>query len=62
MIKPKSLTSLSFLFPCYNEALNIGTMIEQSIAIGDGYGIDYEVVIVDDGSKDATAAVKAENT
>ncbi len=57
MIKPKSLTSLSFLFPCYNEALNIGTMIEQSIAIGDGYGIDYEVVIVDDGSKDATADV-----
>ena len=54
MIKPRSLTSLSFFFPCYNEAENVGTMIEQSVQVGETYGIDYEVVVVDDGSTDGS--------
>ncbi len=55
MIKPKALTSISLLFPCYNEAGNIGSMIEQSVRIGEEYGVDYEVVVVDDGSSDNSA-------
>lgn len=54
MIKPRSLTSLSFFFPCYNEAENIGAMIEQAAQVGETYGVDYEVIVVDDGSRDAT--------
>lgn len=57
MFKPRSLTSLSFFFPCYNEAENVGTMIEQSIQVGEEYGIDYEVVVVDDGSRDGSAEI-----
>lgn len=60
MIKPRSLTSLSIVFPCYNEALNVGTMIEQAAQVADGYGVDYEVVVVDDGSTDRSAEIVRE--
>lgn len=55
MIKPKALTSISLVFPCYNEADNIGSMIEQAVKVGEDYGVDYEVVVVDDGSRDKSA-------
>ncbi len=55
MIKPKSLKSLSIFFPCYNESENLDSMIGQSVQIGEDYGIDYEVVVVDDGSRDNSA-------
>ena len=57
MIKPRALTSLSLFFPCYNEAENINSMIEQAVKVGEDYGIDYEVVVVDDGSRDASAEI-----
>ncbi len=60
MIKPKSLTSLSLFFPCYNESLNVGSMIEQAAKIGEDYGVDYEVVVVDDGSHDQSAQIVKE--
>ncbi len=55
MIKPRALTSLSLFFPCYNEADNVGTMIEQAVQVGESYGVDYEIVVVDDGSRDNSA-------
>ena len=57
MIKPKALTSLSIFFPCYKEAENVGTMVEQAVTVGEGYGVDYEVVVVDDGSRDGSAEI-----
>ena len=57
MIKPRSLTSLSIVFPCYNEATNVGRMIEEALAVGEAYGVDYEVVVVDDGSRDRSADI-----
>lgn len=57
MIKPKALKSLSICFPCYNEELNVGTMIEQAVQVGESYGVDYEVIVVDDGSRDRSAEV-----
>src|SRR3989338_8654335 len=57
MIKPKALTSLSIFFPCFNEASNVGTMIDQAVQVGTEYGIDYEVVVVDDGSSDNSAGI-----
>ncbi len=55
MIKPKALTSLTLFFPCYNESENVETMIQQAVQIGENYGIDYEVLVVDDGSSDDSA-------
>lgn len=57
MIKPKALGSLSIFFPCYNESENVDPMIEQAVQIGENYGIDYEVIVVDDGSRDDSAAI-----
>ncbi|MBI4432162.1 MAG: glycosyltransferase family 2 protein [Candidatus Omnitrophica bacterium] len=57
MIKPKALTSISFFFPCYNEEANVAVMIEQAVKVGEDYGVDYEVIVVDDGSSDRSAAI-----
>ncbi len=57
MIKPKALTSLSILFPCYNGADNVGALIEEAVKVAEGYSPDYEVLVVDDGSQDATSEV-----
>lgn len=57
MIRPRALTSLTLFFPCYNEAENVGTMIEQAVGVGEAYGVDYEVLVVNDGSSDDSADV-----
>lgn len=57
MIRPKALTSLSLFFPCYNESENVGSMIEQAVQVGEEYGADYEVVVVDDGSSDDSVSI-----
>jgi glycosyltransferase involved in cell wall biosynthesis len=57
MIKPRALKSLSLFFPFYNESLNINTLIEQLVKVGEDYGVDYEVIAVDDGSRDGSADI-----
>ena len=49
--------SISITMPAYNEEANIGEMIEDSIATVSKITDDYEVIVVDDGSKDGTASV-----
>jgi glycosyltransferase involved in cell wall biosynthesis len=46
--------SLSVFLPCYNEADNIERVAGQAIAVLENIGVDYELVIVDDGSRDGT--------
>ena len=45
---------LSLVVPCYNEAENVTAFQDAVISAFDGCGYDYEIVFVDDGSKDAT--------
>ena len=45
---------LSLVVPCYNEAENVAAFQEATIAAFEGCGYDYEIVFIDDGSKDAT--------
>ncbi len=45
---------LSLVVPCYNEAENVAAFQDAAIAAFAGCGYDYEIVFVDDGSKDAT--------
>jgi glycosyltransferase involved in cell wall biosynthesis len=45
---------LSLVVPCYNEAENVAAFQEAVISSFDGCGYDYEIIFVDDGSKDAT--------
>jgi dolichol-phosphate mannosyltransferase len=48
---------LSVIFPAYNEAANLRRFPEEVIPVLERLGRPYEIVIVDDGSKDDTAAV-----
>lgn len=45
---------LSLIVPCYNEAENVALFQEAVISAFSGCNYDYEIVFVDDGSKDAT--------
>ena len=45
---------LSLIVPCYNEAENVAAFQEAVISAFSGCGYDYEIVFIDDGSKDAT--------
>jgi glycosyltransferase involved in cell wall biosynthesis len=44
---------IAFLVPAYNEAATIGQVLEQI----DALGLDRQIVVVDDGSTDDTAAI-----
>ncbi len=45
---------LSLVVPCYNEAENVAAFQDAAIEAFRGCGYDFEIVFVDDGSKDAT--------
>ena len=45
---------LSLVVPCYNEAENVANFQTAVIDAFSGCGYDYEIVFIDDGSKDAT--------
>lgn len=45
---------LSLIVPCYNEAENVSAFQDAVITAFDGCGYDYEIVFVNDGSRDAT--------
>jgi dolichyl-phosphate beta-glucosyltransferase len=46
----------SVVVPAWNEALRLPRYLEQVVAFFDGRGEPYEVIVVDDGSTDATSA------
>lgn len=48
---------LSFVFPVFDEEHNIGAVIESARAIGARLARDFEVVVVDDGSRDRSASI-----
>ena len=46
---------LSIVFPVYNEAGNVEALVDDVVRACDPLGLDYEIVVVDDGSQDGTA-------
>lgn len=48
------MKSLSFVLPAFNEAANIETAVRRCAGVADDLGLDYEVIVVDDGSHDGT--------
>ena len=45
---------LSLVAPCYNEAESVHLFLDAVIADFEGCGYDYEVIFVNDGSRDNT--------
>ena len=60
MLYDKEAVKLSVVIPAYNEAQRIGPSIERINGYLSARGIAFEVVVVDDGSTDATREVVAE--
>jgi glycosyltransferase involved in cell wall biosynthesis len=51
------LPPVSVIIPAFNEASFIGTQIQLIRKVLAGQGFTYEIIVVDDGSQDATAEV-----
>ncbi|MHC4982137.1 MAG: glycosyltransferase family 2 protein [Planctomycetota bacterium] len=49
--------SLSVFFPCYNEAENIERLVARALEVLPGLVDDWEIIIVNDGSTDATGEI-----
>jgi dolichol-phosphate mannosyltransferase len=50
---------LSVLIPAQDEEGSVGGTVEGIVAVLEREGIDYEVLVIDDGSEDSTAAAVA---
>ena len=48
---------LSLVVPCYNEAENVAAFQDAVMVAFEGCGYDYEIVFIDDGSRDRTPEV-----
>jgi dolichyl-phosphate beta-glucosyltransferase len=48
---------LSVIIPAFNEELRLGSTLERVAAYLEGRGIDYEILVADDGSLDGTVGV-----
>jgi len=49
--------SISVFLPCYNEQDNVARTTEQALAVLEKLDTDYEVIIINDGSSDATGSI-----
>lgn len=55
----KSLTALSVVIPVYNEEPGLAALFARLYPALDALGVDYEIVFIDDGSRDRSAALLA---
>lgn len=51
------MKELSMVIPCYNEEENVERLYEEIAGVMEGAGVDFEIIFVNDGSKDGTLAV-----
>jgi len=52
-----SLKSLSVFMPAYNEEDSIESTVENAVKVLEGLKVDWELLVINDGSKDKTADV-----
>jgi glycosyltransferase involved in cell wall biosynthesis len=49
--------SISFIIPCFNEEGSVEATVEEAVSTSEKLGIDYEIIIFNDGSSDRTAEI-----
>jgi hypothetical protein len=52
--------SLTLVLPAFNEEPNIGAVVQESLATLPVFVDSYEIIVVDDGSRDRTASIVAD--
>jgi glycosyltransferase involved in cell wall biosynthesis len=57
---PRRAPGLSVFFPAYNDAGTIGSLVVQAVQVASRLTDDFEVIVVNDGSQDATAEIADE--
>jgi len=57
MPHPHSNHGISVFFPAFNDAGSIGTLVEAALEVLPNLTNDFEVIVVNDGSTDATADI-----
>ena len=53
----KASEKLSVIIPARNEALNLPSMLDELIKELNSNSVNYEILVIDDGSKDETQSV-----
>jgi glycosyltransferase involved in cell wall biosynthesis len=48
---------ISIFFPCYNEEENVERVTEEALAVAPAISDDFEIIIVNDGSRDRTSEI-----
>ena len=56
----EAVPEVSVLIPAFNEEQHLGTTIRGALTILEAQGLPFEIVVVDDGSTDGSAAVAAD--
>jgi glycosyltransferase involved in cell wall biosynthesis len=54
---PDALSGLTIVLPCYDEAENLPDAVRSATDAAERCAVTHEIVVVDDGSDDATVAV-----
>ncbi len=54
------MPSISVVLPAWNEERNVTQAIQEAVTALEGLGADYEIIVVDDGSRDGTSRVVGE--
>lgn len=49
--------SISFVIPCFNEEGSLEATVEEAVSTSKKLGIEYEIIIYDDGSSDRTGEI-----
>lgn len=61
-IGPARVARLSYFFPAHNEEANVAGLVEEALAVLPTLAEAFEVIIVNDGSRDRTRAIADELT
>ncbi len=54
---PERVARLSYFFPAHNEEANVAGLVEEALAVLPSIADTFEIIIVNDGSRDGTQAI-----